>query len=225
MKIEVIDRILAANEATAAQVAELFRRSETLALNLLGSPGSGKTELLEHTIRALGNRLRCAVIEGDVATTTDAERLCVLGVPVVQIETANLPGVCHLNATMTREAVERLDLNAIDLLFIENVGNLVCPAAFELGEYAKVAVVSVTEGEDKPLKYPGTFRNSEAVVISKTDLLPHLDVDMVKLRDNVRATNAALEILELSARTGTGCEAWQEWLLATREQWLARLSV
>jgi len=219
MRIEVIDRILSANEATAAEVAALLRRTGTLALNILGSPGAGKTELLARTIAALEGRLRVAVIEGDVATTADAERLAVLGVPAVQIETANLPGVCHLNATMVREALGRLDPATTDLLLIENVGNLVCPAEFELGEWAKVAVLSVTEGEDKPLKYPGAFRGARVVVVSKTDLVPHLGVDMEALRRNLRTANPALEVFELSARSGEGLGRWVEWLVRTHEAW------
>jgi len=219
MRIEVIDRILSANEATATEVASLLRRTATLALNVLGSPGAGKTELLARTIGALEGRLRVAVIEGDVATTADAERLAVLGVPVVQIETANLPGVCHLNATMVREALGRLDLAATDLLLIENVGNLVCPAEFELGEWAKVTVLSVTEGEDKPLKYPGAFRGARVVVVSKMDLVPHLGVDLEALRRNLQTANPALETFELSARSGEGLEGWVEWLVRCHEAW------
>jgi len=201
--------ILAKNGGYAAANRRVFADRGILALNLVSSPGSGKTALLVRTIAALAGRHAIAVIEGDQQTSADAERIRATGVPAVQINTGK---GCHLDAHMVGHAIERLEPAADSLLFIENVGNLVCPAAFDLGEAHKVAILSVTEGEDKPLKYPDMFAASDLVLINKIDLLPHLDVDMAAIVDNVRKVNPVAEILQLSARSGDGMDAWLAWV-------------
>jgi hydrogenase nickel incorporation protein HypB len=209
----VAERVLDANDALAQTNREALDHAGIYAINLMSSPGSGKTTLLERTIERLGNRMRIGVLEGDVQTTLDAERLARFGVPVAQVNTD--PGFgaeCHLDANMVRHGLARLPLAEIDLLLIENVGNLVCPAEFKVGEDAKVMVFSVTEGEDKPLKYPLMFRSVELVLVNKIDLLPHLDVDLGLFRRNVEAVNPGVRHILLSARTDKGVGAWCDWL-------------
>jgi len=208
MEIKVVKKVMALNDEVAAEIRALLLTRGVFAFNIMGSPGSGKTTLLERTVAAAKADLRPAVIEGDIATTADAERLARLEVPVVQVNTGPFGGDCHLGANFIRAALDDLPLDAVRTLFIENVGNLVCPAEFDIGENRKVAVLSVTEGEDKPLKYPLMFREAAAVVISKVDLLPHLDVDARKLRDNLAAINPGLKVFEFSGRTGVGLDAW-----------------
>ncbi|GAB6061475.1 hydrogenase nickel incorporation protein HypB [Deferrisoma palaeochoriense] len=213
-ELRVEQKILARNDALAKANHELFasagvRRS----VNLISSPGSGKTTLLETTLRRLPGGVRAAVIEGDVQTENDAERIARTGVPVEAVVTG---GACHLDAAMVRRAFDRLrhrSPGGVDLLIIENVGNLVCPATYDLGEDEKVALVSVTEGEDKPLKYPAVFHHATAAVVTKADLLPHLDVDLDLLLRNLRAVNPELRVFVVSARTGEGMEAWIRFLL------------
>jgi hydrogenase nickel incorporation protein HypB len=175
----------------------------------MSAPGAGKTSLLLRTIPLLRERYSVGVIEGDIQTTTDAERIATLGIPVHQIETG---GVCHLDAGMVHAALHRLDLGAIDLLFIENVGNLVCPAEFDLGEDARVMLLSVTEGDDKPKKYPLMFRESRLLLLNKVDLLPHVSFDVGKARREAREINPALEIIEVSCTTGAGIDRWIAWI-------------
>ena len=183
----------------------------------MSSPGSGKTTLLEKSIPLLAQRgLRCAVIEGDIATTLDSQRLAPLGVPVVQANTEPFGGDCHVGAHLVQGALAYLDLAVIDVLFIENIGNLVCPAEFYLGEDRKVVVLSVTEGEDKPLKYPLMFRESHLCLLSKLDLAPHLDLDLPRLRQNIRQVNGQLAVIEISSRAGHGLDQWVDWLLTNR---------
>jgi hydrogenase nickel incorporation protein HypB len=177
--------------------------------NLVSSPGAGKTTLLERTLERLRDRVRVAVIEGDVQTDLDAQRVARYGVPVVQIVTN---GGCHLEATLVADAIDGLDLAALDLLVIENVGNLVCPANYDLGEALKVVLLSTTEGEDKPLKYPAMFRNASVLVINKIDLVPYLDVDLAAIRRHARSINPSLEIFEVSCTSGAGLPAWCAWL-------------
>lgn len=207
MKVVMAQRILRANDQVARENRERLR--DILTVNLISSPGAGKTTLLEKTLAGLKDRLRMAVLEGDIYTTRDAERIAGQGVDVVQI---NTQGLCHLDANMVSRALDQVDLEAVDLLFIENVGNLVCPAEFDLGEDCKVALLSVAEGGDKPAKYPLVFQQSRAAVINKADLLALSDFDLPAVQDELKAINPDLEIFVLSARTGEGMEAWLTWL-------------
>ena len=212
MEIKIVKNILAANENQAAENRRLFAEKGLLCVNLMSSPGSGKTALLDRTLEALAGALRAAVIEGDICTTLDAERLARHNVPLVQVNTDTFGGDCHLEATMIDAAARQLDLDALDVLFIENVGNLVCPAEFELGEDIKVALLSVTEGEDKPLKYPLMFTVCSTVLLTKTDLLGVLDFDPDLAEANIRKINPNARILRLSARNGEGLDAWLDLL-------------
>ncbi|MDD5284449.1 MAG: hydrogenase nickel incorporation protein HypB [Desulfuromonadaceae bacterium] len=209
--ISIEEDILSKNNRLASFNRALFKEKGIFVLNLVSSPGSGKTSILEHTLRDLSGKLRFAVIEGDQQTDNDAKRIAATGVPVRQINTG---AGCHLDAHMIMHGTENFDLDNLDVLLIENVGNLVCPAAFDLGEHHKVAVLSVTEGEDKPLKYPHMFRNSTVMLLNKIDLLPHLDFDLEKCTEYARRINPGIVIFELSARSGEGMEAWYQWLTA-----------
>ena len=210
--------ILARNDAIAAENRRDLQATKTLALNLVSSPGSGKTALLVETLKRIGDKYPVAVIEGDQETTADADRIRATGVPAIQINTGK---GCHLDADMVRTAMSRLGTPANGALFIENVGNLVCPAGFDLGEAHKVVIVSVTEGEDKPLKYSGMFAASALMVVTKTDLLPHLDFDVDRLIDNARRINPTIGVLKLSAKTGEGMDRWLHWLETARALRLA----
>jgi hydrogenase nickel incorporation protein HypB len=212
MKISVVSKILEANERLALENRGLFDRHRTYTLNLMSAPGAGKTTLLTKTIKALEGSLRVGVIEGDIQGTYDAEQIGRLDVPVVQINTG---GACHLDAGMISQALSDMSLADVDLLVIENVGNLVCPAEFNVGEHTKVMLLSLTEGHDKPLKYPLMFQESSALVINKMDLRPYVDADVEKIRRDSLALNPSLKIFELSCKTGEGMEAWMEWLKAT----------
>src|SRR5450631_1970142 len=210
--------ILARNDAIAAENRRALQAAKTLALNLVSSPGSGKTTLLVETLKRIGDKCPLAVIEGDQETTADADRIRATGVPAIQINTGK---GCHLDADLVRTAMARLGTPANGILFIENVGNLVCPAGFDLGEAHKVVIVSVTEGEDKPLKYSGMFAASALMVVTKTDLLPHLDIDIDRLIDNARRINPTIGVLKLSAKTGEGMDRWLHWLETARALRLA----
>jgi hydrogenase nickel incorporation protein HypB len=214
MSVITIERkVLERNDEIAARNRALFRDRGIFAVNLLSSPGSGKTSLLERTLEA-GPDLAAAVIEGDVHTDLDAQRVARYGVPVAQIVTQ---GGCHLEARLVAEAVERLDLTGVSRLLIENVGNLVCPAIYDLGQAANVVALSVTEGEDKPLKYPVMFHKADLVLLTKTDLLPHLPhVDKAKILDSLARTMPEPKVIEISAVTGAGVEEWIAWLDAQR---------
>jgi hydrogenase nickel incorporation protein HypB len=201
--------IMQRNNMAAAANRNFFHAQGILALNLVSSPGSGKTSLLERTIRSMPSGLKCTVIEGDQQTNNDARRIRDAGAPVIQINTGN---GCHLEADVVGKAVQELAPAQGSVLFVENVGNLVCPALFDLGEEVRVVVISVTEGEDKPLKYPNMFRSSGLCIINKTDLLPYLDFDVSKIREYARQVNPSLEFIELSVRTGEGFSQWIEWL-------------
>lgn len=207
MKVEVVRDILDANAQCAADNAALFRRLGLTAVNVMASPGAGKTSLILSTIRALG--MPVAVIEGDIASTVDAQAVAEAQVPVVEINTG---GACHLDAAMVKQALTRLQVQGARLLFIENVGNLVCPVEFALGEQARVLVASVPEGDDKPLKYPGIFSAVQAVVLNKIDLLPYVDFDLDRYRSLVRAVNPEAPVFEVSCRTGHGLGEWLQWL-------------
>ncbi|TLM66315.1 MAG: hydrogenase nickel incorporation protein HypB [Deltaproteobacteria bacterium] len=209
--VRVEEDLLAKNDRLAAGNRTRFTRAGLFVLNLVSSPGSGKTTLLERTLRDLGPQLRFAVLEGDQQTSFDADRIAATGVPVRQINTG---AGCHLDAHMVAHGVEAFDLPATDILMIENVGNLVCPAGFDLGEDHKVALLSVTEGEDKPLKYPQMFEAASLMIINKLDLLPYLDFDVERCKDFARRVNPRIAILELSCRSGAGLAAWYDWLAA-----------
>ncbi len=206
-------RLLAKNDAVAAKNRAWFAGREILALNLVSSPGAGKTTLLERTIKDLNGELPLFVIEGDQATTNDGERIRAAGAPAVQVNTGT---GCHLEADMVAAGLMQLRPSAGSVVMIENVGNLVCPAMFDLGERAKVAILSVTEGEDKPLKYPHMFRAAELMILNKTDLLPHLDFDVERTVANAREVNPEISVLRVSAKTGEGLEAWYDWLRQNR---------
>ena len=207
--IDLNARILAKNDALAARNRAWFAGREILALNLVSSPGAGKTTVLERTVHALRDRYALSVIEGDQATAHDGERIRAAGAAAVQINTGT---GCHLEADMVARAVQQLRPSPGALVLIENVGNLVCPALFDLGERAKVVVFSVTEGEDKPLKYPHMFRAAGLVLLSKTDLLPHLDFDVERAIANLHRVNPACELLRVSAKTGEGLQDWFAWI-------------
>lgn len=209
MKIKVVTRIMEANDRIAADNRKLFDESGVYVINIMSAPGAGKTSLIEKTIRKLVNQVRVGVIEGDIAGTEDAQRIEGLGVPVVQINTG---GACHLDANMINEALVDLPLKEIDLLIIENVGNLVCPAEFKVGEDMKVMLLSVTEGDDKPLKYPLMFQESSALILNKIDLLPYTNADVGKIRKDALSLNPAMKIFEVSCKTGEGIGQWTEWL-------------
>lgn len=209
MKVIVAQPLLQANDVIARQNAALLRDYRLATVNLLSSPGSGKTTLLEKTIAYLHDQLRVGVVEGDIYTARDAERIAGRGAAVVQINTS---GTCHLNAGMVATSLEELPLAELDLLFIENVGNLVCPASFDLGEDCKVVLLSVAEGGDKPAKYPLAFQEARAVVITKVDLLPYTDFDLPGCLAELRTINPGLEIFITSARNGEGIAGWCRWL-------------
>ena len=209
MKLKVVSKILDANERMARENERIFREAGVRVINLMSSPGAGKTSLLERTIRDLKGSVRIGVIEGDITGSDDAARIDSLGVPVVQINTG---GACHLDANMINDVLKELPLGELDLLFIENVGNLVCPAEFKIGEDVKAMILSLTEGHDKPLKYPLMFQESEALLINKIDLRPHLDVDLDKIRRDALSLNPSIKIFEVSCRTGQGIDRWIAWL-------------
>lgn len=210
MKIPVIRNILEANERIAEENRKLFEKEKVAVINLMSSPGSGKTSLLECTIDAVKDRIRMGVIEGDVQSTRDAERIAEKGIPAVQI---NTDGACHLDGNMVRNALATFDLSQLDLLVVENVGNLVCPAEFDVGEDHKVMILSVTEGSDKPEKYPLMFHESSVLLVNKIDLLPYVDCNVEEIRDISLRINPNLEIFEISCRTGEGIDRWADWLL------------
>ena len=212
VKVRVVEDALDANATIARANREDFDRAGVTVVNLMSAPGAGKTTLLEGTVSALDG-VRVAVLEGDVQGSFDADRLARLHVPVAQLNTGNgFGGECHLDANMVRSALGALPLDEVDLLVIENVGNLVCPAEFDVGEHVRVMISSVTEGEDKPAKYPLMFRRADLVVINKVDLLEHLDFDLEKFLYHLDAVHPGVPRLELSARTGAGLEAWRAWL-------------
>ncbi len=209
MKINVVSKILEANERLAADNRKLFDSHGLLVINLMSAPGAGKTTLLTSTISELAGDLQIGVVEGDIQGTYDAEQIGALDVPVVQINTG---GACHLDANMISEALKDLPLADLDVLIIENVGNLVCPAEFNVGEYMKVMLLSLPEGHDKPLKYPLMFQQSSALVVNKMDLLPYVDADPEKIKKDALSLNPQLKVFEVSCKTGEGISQWTEWL-------------
>ncbi len=214
-RIDVLEAIFAENDVLADANRAAFESNGIRTLNLMSSPGSGKTTVLQATLDELAGKFAIGVIEGDIATDLDAAKLSGRGAQVSLLNTSNgFGGECHLDAPMVNRALPGLDLPALDLVIIENVGNLVCPAEFDVGEHAKAMVYSVTEGEDKPLKYPVMFRSCGLVVVNKVDLLPYLGFDMGGFLDNLRKVNPAAEVMLVSARTGEGVDAWCDWLRA-----------
>jgi hydrogenase nickel incorporation protein HypB len=207
--LPVVEKILSANDLIALENRRLLDEHGVLAVNVMASPGAGKTSLILSSIEALQDKLRVGVVEGDVAGRVDADKVAETGTPVVQINTG---GGCHLDAPQVRSALQQLPLGEIDLLFIENVGNLICPTGFALGEHINMMIAHVPEGHDKPLKYPGMFTVVDALVLNKVDLMPYLDFDSEAFRAAVRALNADAPLFEVSCKTGEGIEAWVRWL-------------
>ena len=214
-RISVLERIFDENDAAAAANRSALDAGGVICLNLMSSPGAGKTTLLERTLRHLQGSVRTGVVQGDIETSLDADRLAGLGAQISLLNTANgFGGECHLDAPMVADALRRIDLDVLDLLFVENVGNLVCPAEFDVGAHHRVMVCSITEGEDKPLKYPVMFRSVELVLVNKIDLLPHLDFDLELLQSNLLRVNPDATVLKVSARSDEGLDAWYRWLEA-----------
>jgi hydrogenase nickel incorporation protein HypB len=208
-ELPVVEQILSANDRVALENRRLLDEQGVVAINVMASPGAGKTSLILRSIAALRGRLRVGVIEGDVAGRVDADKVAETGTPVVQINTG---GGCHLDALQVQSALQQLPLDQIDLLFIENVGNLICPTGFALGEHANIMISHVPEGHDKPIKYPGMFTVVDALVLNKVDLTPYLDFDPEAFSTAFRALNARAPLFRVSCKTGEGIEAWVEWL-------------
>jgi len=214
--IEVKEDILSDNKARAEEIRDLLRRNRVFLLNLMSSPGSGKTSLILRTIRAIGDAVRIGVIEGDIDSVVDAEKVSREGVPAVQLRTG---GFCHLDASMIGMALDEMDLALLDLVVIENVGNLVCPAEFDTGAVRNAMILSVPEGDDKPLKYPLMFSTCDALVVNKMDYLAGSDFDMTAFHERVRALNPRIDIFEVSCKTGAGLDAWYKWLTGEVRAW------
>ncbi len=212
-KIEVIQNVLEANETIANRNRQLLDRHKVFVINIMSAPGAGKTSLILETLTRLKGKLRIAVIEGDVASTVDAEKVQSKAKAVVQINTGKMPESCSLMAAMIESAVKDMPLDDIDLILIENVGNLICPAEFTLGEHKRVVISSLPEGDDKPIKYPLIFVDADAVIINKMDLLPHVDFDIAAYRRSVTGLNPKVEFFEVSCKTGEGVERWCSWIL------------
>jgi len=208
--VTIEKKVLQKNDELAQQNRLFFARNSIFVINLVSSPGSGKTSILERTLDYLKGKVKIAVIEGDVQTDLDAQRIARLGVPVVQIVTN---GGCHLDANLVQNAIAKINLKNAELLVIENVGNLVCPAGYDLGEAMKVVVASTTEGDDKPLKYPAMFRNASVLIVNKIDLVPYVDCNLEQLKKNALQINPSLKVFETSCTTNAGIAEWSEWLL------------
>lgn len=209
MDIMVLKNILKVNDAIAQENKKLFAENKVLVVNILGSPGAGKTSLLEKTLEYIHTQIKVGVIVGDIATTFDADRIKKFDIPTLQIETQ---GACHLDANMIKMAISNFNLEELDLLFIENIGNLVCPSGYQLGEAKRTVVLSVSEGDDKPLKYPGTFINTDSLVISKIDLLPYVNFNLKKTYEEVLGINPKIKIFEISSKEDKGFGHWIDWL-------------
>jgi len=218
-EIRVMKKILSANDEIASQLRDELRKKDIFYMNLMSSPGSGKTTLITKTAQKIKRKI--FVIEGDIQTTLDAEKITKAGIGAYQINTGPFGGDCHLESGWIKAALNEINLCNVEILFVENIGNLVCPAEFDVGAHINTVVLSVTEGEDKPLKYPLAFRNSQLCLISKIDLLPYLDVSLKKMKENINRVNPQMKIIELSAKTGEGIEEWVEFLLASREKLLS----
>jgi hydrogenase nickel incorporation protein HypB len=212
-KIEVIQNILEANETIASRNLQLLNENGVFCINIMSAPGAGKTSLLLQTMKLLKDKLNVGIIEGDVASTVDAEKVQSEAQAVVQINTRNMPESCSLMAAMIESALKSMPLDKIDLIFIENVGNLICPSEFTLGEHKRVVISSLPEGDDKPIKYPLIFIDADAVIVNKMDLLPHVDFDIDDFRSSIEGLNPKAEIFQLSCKTGEGIEKWCSWIL------------
>jgi hydrogenase nickel incorporation protein HypB len=212
MEIKIMQNIMASNDHAANNLRKELGNMKVLALNIMSSPGSGKTSIIEKTLGLVKEKYRIAVIEGDIETSLDAEKLNKHDIPVVSINTGPFGGDCHLEAGWISQAVSQMDMNAVDILIIENIGNLVCPAEFDTGAHKNIAILSIPEGEDKPLKYPLMFHKADLVLINKCDLIDVLEFDMDALRSNIERVNPNLEVIEISARSGSGLDKWLEWL-------------
>jgi hydrogenase nickel incorporation protein HypB len=208
MEIKVLKDIFESNEELAGETRDLLKKKKVYMVDIMSSPGSGKTTIADRIIGALKGDYRIAVIEGDIETTRDAEKLAGHGIPIMQIETSRFGGDCHLESSWVRRCLDSFDLDNLDLVIVENVGNLVCPAEFELGDDERIVVLSVTEGEDKPLKYPLMFNSSHTVLLNKIDLLPHLDYSLREALENIRRANPKMTVFQVSAKTGEGFEAF-----------------
>ncbi|MDY6904488.1 MAG: hydrogenase nickel incorporation protein HypB [Thermodesulfobacteriota bacterium] len=211
-EVKVVRRVLDVNETMAEANRQRFLKNNVFVLNVMSSPGAGKTTLLQKTLDAIMPDIRTAVIVGDICTTNDADRLARSGAEIVQVNTDEFGGDCHLAAHVIENAASAFDLSSLDLLIVENVGNLVCPAEFDIGEDARAVVLSITEGEDKPLKYPLMFRVCDVALLNKVDLLPHLDYDMAQATANIRQINPDMPVYETSSKTGEGMAHWLDWI-------------
>ena len=219
MEIPIVRDVLEESNARAEENRAAFKKNKLFVVNMMSSPGAGKTEILRRTIGELKKQnIRSAVIEGDITSTLDSERLTPLGIPVIQANTEPFGGDCHIGSHLVQGALKHLDLDSLDILFIENVGNLVCPAEFDLGEDNKVVVLSLPEGPDKPLKYPLMFRECQACLANKTDLAPYLEVNLAEIGENVSQINGDIIFMPVSAKTGDGFDAWYEWLMVGLEE-------
>jgi hydrogenase nickel incorporation protein HypB len=214
LEIKVVKKALAAGEAVAGEIREKLAENDVYMVNFMGSPGSGKTAVIERLFETGLGGLRTAVVEGDIATTADAERLARFDIPIVQVNTEPFGGDCHMPPNLLASGLEDFDLSALDLVVVENVGNLVCPAEFDIGENLKVVVISVAEGEDKPLKYPLMFRESGLCIVTKTDLVGALDFELGRLRENILRVNGTIMVIETSARAGTGIDELAVFLIS-----------
>ena len=212
-EIKIVRKVLDVNDTIAEQNRKLFEEKGVFVINVMSSPGSGKTAILVKTLSHITPKIRCAVIVGDICTSNDADRLAGFGAPVVQVNTDAFGGDCHLAAHVIKTAAGNFDLDELDLLIVENLGNLVCPAEFDLGEHLRIVVLSVTEGEDKPLKYPLMFRICDAALLNKIDLLPYLDYDRGAAVQNILRVNPQMPVFEISAKTEEGFDSWMEWLI------------
>jgi hydrogenase nickel incorporation protein HypB len=212
MEIKVVRKVLDVNDTIAEQTRQMLKKEGIFLINMMGSPGSGKTTVLEKILGAINKDFRAGVVVGDITTTWDSDRLAQTGVPVVQINTEPFGGDCHLTANVVREGLSQLDLSQLDVVIVENVGNLVCPAEFDIGQDSRAVVLSVTEGEDKPIKYPLVFRISNTALISKIDLIPYLEVELKSFTENIRKINPDMKIFEVSSKTGQGLDPWVKWL-------------
>src|ERR1044071_3789712 len=209
-RIPVVENILSANDRMAARNRETLDQVGVYSINIMASPGAGKTSLILKTLESLNGRLKLGVVEGDLATSIDAEKAAAAGLPVVQINTG---GECHLDAAMLADALPTLPLNDIDLVLVENVGNLVCPANFQIGTHLNVLIASIPEGDDKPYKYPGMYRGMQVLIVNKIDLLPYVPFDMDYFKKGVEVLNPGVEVFPISCRTGEGMDAWADWLV------------
>jgi hydrogenase nickel incorporation protein HypB len=215
-RIPIVEKILSANDRLAMENRAKIDSAGIFSINIMASPGAGKTSLIEQSVNALKNKLRIGMINGDIATSFDADRATAAGASAVQINTG---GDCHLDAVMLQSALTQLDLSRLDLLIVENVGNLVCPAEFQLGTHKNILVASIPEGDDKPYKYPGMYRGVDVVVINKMDLLPYVSFRLDFFKKGIEALNPGVKQFEISCRTGEGLNGWLEWLLATTKQY------